>query len=469
MSTALVPVDHDDGASALNNREAEFSLLCTLIRDRSALEMCADRLTQDDFSDPFLGRMFLLMVHEVSAGRTVNPITLRPMLEEDPSFAHFGGPQALFEMGADSLSLLYDWKGLLSDISRFAKRRRIIAALYKAVETAHDVSGTDEALIDAVDAAVGAGVDGHASETVKSVAAWARDYIDNIDSPMPPGILCSRVTGIDQAIGSIRKGDLVIGAGRPGMGKTATALSYAIGAAQNGNGTLIISLEMGAPQLIERMFSDISHESGQGVPYNFIRNRELDPFRKREVCRAAERLGELPLHICDASGLTIPKLERMIRRYRRRMEAKGQSLDLVIVDYLQLMSSAKPRENKTAEVTEISNGLKRIAKSQNVGMFVLSQLSREVERRPDKRPVLSDLRDSGSIEQDADAVLFFFRLEYYLRQSEPLDHDSVDHVTWRENLQRCTGRIDFICAKRRAGEANVTRHGQFHAEYQAVR
>jgi len=324
-------------------------------------------------------------------------------------------------------------------------------------------------VLDAADAAVAQIGESHESDVVKSAGDWAKSYISTINDPLPPGILCRRVDGIDQVLGALRKKDLVIGAGRPGMGKTATALSYAIGAAGNGSGTLIISMEMGGDQLTERMLSDITHEAGQGVPYNFIRERQLDPFRQREVCRAAERLADLPLHICDTSGLTVTKLERIIRRYRRRMAAKGQTLDLVIVDYLQLMTSAKAKENRNAEVTEISNGLKRLAKSYDVAMFALSQLSREVDKRPDKRPVLSDLRDSGSIEQDADAVLFFFRPEYYLRLSEPLDRDSVDHITWRENLDRCAGRIDFICAKRRAGEANLTRHGRFHAEYQAVR
>ena len=455
--------------SALADAEGEYALLCTLLRDRRALEACADRLKQDDFSDPFMGRMFAVMVHEVSLNREANPITLRPILEKDPSFAHFGGWAALVQMGQDTLSLLYDWQNIAANLARLGRRRAMVSGLLSAIEAANDIETSEDLMLDRADAAIVGAAAQEDAALIASAGQLAKSYVDTMNDPLPPGILCRRVEAMDQALGAIRKKDLVIGAGRPGMGKTAAALSYGIGAARNGAGTLMFSLEMGAEQLIERIISDLTHEVGEGVPYSAIRDRELNAAQQRIVCRAAEHLDTLPIHICDVSGMTVVKMERLVRRYKRRMAAKGQTLDLVIVDYLQLMSSAKGRENRTSEVTEISNGLKRIAKSEDVAVFALSQLSREVEKRPDKRPVLSDLRDSGSIEQDADTVLFFFRLEYYLRQSEPLDHDGDAHRAWRGDLERCAGRIDFICAKRRAGEANITRSGQFHAACQAVR
>lgn len=465
---ASLPVMSDPEASAsLCNPQAEFDLLCVLLRDRTVLETVSDRLTQADFSDAFLGRMFGMLVHESAAGRHANALTIRPLLEKDPDFAAFGGWGTIAEM-TGTISLLYDWRGLASDLARFAKRRRLVAAFSKAIELAEDSTSAEDSMLEAADAAIAQATDVQSYDRITPAGAVIDQYIATMDDPVPPGITCGRVAALDGAMGPIRKTDLVIGAGRPGMGKTATALSYAIGAAQKGHGVLIISLEMSADQLIERMLADASFDGQIGVPYELVRERRLDSLQRMEICRARNALHELPIHIYDASSMTIPKLQRVVRRYKRKLEAIGQSLDLVVVDYLQLMSPTTKSNNRVDHITEISNGLKRTAKSQDVGMFALSQLSREVEKRPDKRPQLSDLRESGSIEQDADVVVFFFRLEYYLRASEP-DAGSDQHDKWQTSLAAVEGMIDFICAKRRHGRSNVTRQGRFHPQYQAVR
>jgi replicative DNA helicase len=465
---ASLPIMSEPEASpSLCNPQAEFDLLCVLLRDRTILETVADRVTQADFSDPFLGRMFGMLIHESAAGRHANALTIRPLLEKDPDFAAFGGWRAIADM-TGTISLLYDWRGLASDLARFAKRRRLVTAFSKAIALAEDSSTAEDSMLEAADAAIAVATETQSSDRVIPASAALDHYIDTMNDPVPPGITCARVAALDHAMGPIRKTDLVIGAGRPGMGKTATALSYAIGAAQRGHGVLIVSLEMSADQLVERMLADASFDGRGGVPYELVRERRLDSLQRMEICRARETLRDLPIHIYDASSMTIPKLQRVVRRYKRKLSAIGQSLDLVIVDYLQLMSATTKSDNRVAHITEISNGLKHTAKSQNVGVFALSQLSREVEKRPDKRPQLSDLRESGSIEQDADVVVFFFRLEYYLRASEP-DASSDQHEKWQKGLAAVEGMIDFICAKRRHGRSNITRQGRFHPEFQAVR
>lgn len=455
-------------APTLTNPEGEYRLLCTLLRDRQALETAADLLTVDDFSDEFMGRVFGIMAHEASLNREANAVTLRPILEKDPAFAQFGGWGALAAMGGDTLSLLYDWRGIAQDIKRYSRRRKMVAGLLQAVALAEDDTGTDDALLEAADAALAKVTDEADASSTYSAAQCGAEYVASLSAPRIPGITCGSITPLDDAIGPMRRTHLVIGAGRPGMGKTATAISYAIGAARNGHGVLLITIEMSRGELTERILADMCFAGGNGILYENIRDRELIPAETRTVCRASEELSELPLYIHDTSRMTIGKLDRVIRRFKRRMEAQGKSLDLVIVDYLQLIGSDDRKANRFETVTEVSNGLKRLAKSHDVAMFALSQLSREVEKRPDKRPMLSDLRESGSIEQDADTIVFFFRLEYYLRQSEP-DAYAPEHDDWQAKVAACTGGIDFHCAKRRHGKGNVHRKGTFHAQYQAVR
>ena len=169
----------------------------------------------------------------------------------------------------------------------------------------------------------------------------------------------------------------------------------------------------------------------------------------------------------DVGSLNIGRLNMLVRRHARAMAAKGFSLDLVIVDYLQLLSPDHKGRSNYEAVSEVSRGLKALAKDNELAVFALAQLSRTVETRPDKRPQLSDLRDSGQIEQDADAVLFLLRKEYYLRQEEP-DPLSPKRVDWENHLDAVKGQIEFILAKRRNGTTG-TAIGQFHGAYQAVR
>jgi replicative DNA helicase len=175
----------------------------------------------------------------------------------------------------------------------------------------------------------------------------------------------------------------------------------------------------------------------------------------------------MPLTIIDAPSITPGRLSRLVRRHIRRFEARGHKLELVVVDYIQRMRPDRQMSKKYEEVSEISAALKDIAKANGVAIMALAQLSREVERRGDKRPVLADLRDSGQLEQDADTVIFLLRQEYYHRQAEP-DPMSPDWPGWNDSLSRMTGEIEFIVPKRRGGETGAAK-GVFHGAFQAVR
>jgi replicative DNA helicase len=221
------------------------------------------------------------------------------------------------------------------------------------------------------------------------------------------------------------------------MGKTAFSSSYALGAARSGHGVVFVSLEMSRDQLAHRMIADVAFDDQQNrVPYSAIQKRDLNRWQRETVNSVAKYIAGLPLHIVDAASMTVGRLDAVVRSHKRKMAARGQKLELVIVDYLQLLHPTTRKASAYEAISEVSRTLKQIAKAHDVAVMALAQLSRSVEQRPDKRPMLSDLRDSGQIEQDADAVMFLYREEYYVMQQEPRD-DPDKHEDWKARMERC--------------------------------
>lgn len=249
---------------------------------------------------------------------------------------------------------------------------------------------------------------------------------------------------------------------------TAVAVSYSVGAARRGYGTLFVSLEMSREQLGKRQIADVCFDDpDRRVPHNKIRDRDLTHWERERVQLAARSIAALPLVTIDVGALRVGRLKRLVRTWKRRMVARGQKLDLVVVDYLQLLHPDEKKRSAYEAISEISTALKQIAKDEDVHVMALAQLSRSVEARTDKRPMMSDLRDSGQIEQDADTILMLLREEYYLRQAEPND-DFDKHERWEAAMERCRGVIEFIVPKARHGAGGSAR-GRFYGPYQAVR
>lgn len=249
---------------------------------------------------------------------------------------------------------------------------------------------------------------------------------------------------------------------------TALATSAAWGYAANGHGVGFVSLEMGDVDIGMRLASDVCFSINRPVPHEAIRRGELSFDQIESVERARDKLAEMPIIFVDAAAMTLSRLSAMVRRMRRRMEAVGKTLDVVFVDYLQLLTMDGKQENRTQEVSAISRGLKAIAKDNDITMFVLSQLNRGVEARENKRPLLSDLRESGQIEQDADAVIFLYRDEYYLKQAEPDSDNVAARERWHLAMNASHGRIEFIAGKTRHSETSKA-IGFFFGQHQAVR
>jgi replicative DNA helicase len=272
---------------------------------------------------------------------------------------------------------------------------------------------------------------------------------------------------LDEELGGMGPGDVLILAGRPGMGKSAVALhiAHAVAAPKaqialeftgekaptsSGIGVFISSLEMTKAEIMQRALSMRAYAKGARVPYNWIRQRKLTPKDQTAVFDALIENSRLPILIDDKPGQTVGQIGVRLRRAQSRFKRDGVSLGLGIIDHLQLIEGEGRSDNRVAELTRITKSLKVLAKNLNIPLLVLCQLSREVEKRDDKRPQISDLRESGSIEQDADVVILMHRPEYYLQNSEPKS-GTKDMAEWEGLMTKARGKLNLQVAKNRHG------------------
>lgn len=445
--------------------EAEYVLIAGLMFDNRRIDAVADILAPEHFSTPFYADLYGLILSQHGQGQPANVVTIRPLIASHPSYPAMGGDQMLAAMTSSS-ALMLPHVSTAKSIAARAKRRALVAGLEQCIATASDANNALEQVIDEADRAIVTATYDAQSAVELTGGDCLKRLMATFDEPKK-GAVSTVIPSIDKLLGPLRPKQLVILAARPGMGKTATAISYASGAAQGGYGTMFVSLEMSGIELGGRMAGDLLFDGSSGIALDDILADDPTPVTRRAVGKAYSMMDDLPLTVIDTGRLTIGRLAMMVRRHKRRMAAKGQSLDLVVIDYLQLLSTDERNRSAYETVSEISRALKAIAKDNDVAVLALAQLSREVEKRPDKRPQLSDLRDSGQIEQDADAVLFLVRDEYYLRQNEP-DQDDPERVVWEDAMREAQNKLDFICAKRRNGSTGNAQ-GSFYTRFQAVR
>ena len=442
--------------------EAEQAVLGAILFDNEVFYRVSSFLKAEHFYDPVHALLFEAIDKLILQGKLASPVMLNTYLQDQPAFKDVGGEQYLTNLAravpstvgaADYARVVFDLatsRGLIRLGTDMIERARgadldddpqeqlasAEAQLYTLAETGRYGSGFqrfEEALKVAIEL---------------TNAAYQRG-----------GGLAGVSTGLrdlDKQMGGLHPSDLIILAGRPSMGKTALATNIAVNAAKayepevqpdgtvkakNGAIVGLFSLEMSAEQLAGRILSEFSN-----VPSERIRRGDIDQSDFEKIYDAARVLNDLPLHIDDTGGLSIGQLAARARRLKRQ-----HGLGLLVVDYLQLLSgSKKAGENRVQELTEITTGMKALAKELNVPILALSQLSRQVEARDDKRPQLSDLRESGSIEQDADVVMFVYREEYYLGRAEPKEH-TPEHIEWQEQMSQVMGQGEVILGKQRHG------------------
>jgi replicative DNA helicase len=266
---------------------------------------------------------------------------------------------------------------------------------------------------------------------------------------------------LNKKLGGLQPSDLLILAGRPSMGKTSLATNIAFNAAtayarsggKEGAPVAFFSLEMSAEQLATRILAEVSE-----VPSEKIRKGEVKDTEFRRFVEASQQLASLPFHIDDTPALSIAQVRTRSRRLKRQF-----GLGLIVIDYLQLLRGSSGAENRVLEISEVTRGLKALAKELSVPVLALSQLSRAVESRDDKRPQLSDLRESGTIEQDSDVVMFVFREEYYIERKQPTE-GTPEHLTWQAEMERAHNVAEVIIGKQRHGPVGTVKlhfEGQF--------
>ena len=446
------------------NIEAEAALLGALMIDNRLVEDVQLKLRAEHFFEPLHGRIYESILRMTDANRVANPVTLRPLFESDESIKEVGGPAYLAQLTGSGAAVI-GARDFAQQIYDLALLRALVGVGRGLVEGALDTS-EDVAPLAQIERAetelYKVAEEGGAEGRAKSFSDATKEALEMAERALNSGgHLSGFTTGLESLntkIGGLHKSDLIIVAGRPGMGKSALGTNIAFAAAKRflqdaedgieaeksaGAAAALFSLEMSADQLATRILAEQSGISSENLRMGRISQQEF-----RQLARAAAELQSLPLYIDDTPGLTIAALRTRARRLKRQ---KG--IGLVVVDYLQLLQGTgkgSSAENRVQEISEISRGLKQLAKELNVPVIGLSQLSRAVEQREDKRPQLSDLRESGSIEQDADIVLFIYREDYYLAAKAPAD-DHPDFAAWQEQMARAYGRAEVIVAKQRHG------------------
>ena len=471
----LHPEDDKSYRLAPHNVEAEQALLGAILVNNEAFYRVSDFLAPEHYHEPIHREIYEICGKIIRAGKTATPITVKTYLPEN-LIADVTMPQYLARLAAEATTVINaaDYGQTVYDL---ALRRNLIQIGEEMVSTAYgaDVDLTapkqiEEAEKQLFDLAEKGRYDGGfqpfnlALRAAIEMAgeAYSRD-----------GTLSGTATGLtdlDRLMGGLQRSDLIILAARPAMGKTSLATNIAFHVARTWKGDVtpdghrkttdggqvgFFSLEMSAEQLATRILAEQA-----GISSSDIRRGNIHESQFSRLVDTSSLMATIPLYIDDTGGLAISQLAARARRLKRQ---KG--LDLLIIDYLQLLSgsSRKSNENRVQELTEITTTLKALAKELDVPIIALSQLSRQVENRDDKHPQLADLRESGSIEQDADVVLFVYREEYYLKNKEPKE-GTPEHLAWQGEMEKVHGRAEIIIGKQRHGPTGTVQL-QFEAQF----
>lgn len=440
-----------------HNLEAEQGFLGALLIDNRGLEKTGDFLKAAHFFMPAHQRIYETILTLTERGQTASPVTLKNYFEQDEDLKEVGGAAYLADLAASVLGVI-NVQDYARTIYELYMRRSLIALGEDIVNDSftHSLEADSQDTIEQAEAKL---FELAESGELKSGFVTLRDSVlTAIEMAERAYKTEGHVTGVtsglidvDKKLGGFQKSDLLVLAGRPSMGKTALAVNFAFNAAKaymesggkEGGRVAFFSLEMSADQLATRILSEQSGISGDAIRKGNIR---ADDFQK--FVAASQKMSQVPLYIDDTPALTIGAVRTRARRLKRQ-----HGLDFLIIDYLQLLRGNGGRqstENRVLEVSEITRGLKAIAKELEIPVLALSQLSRAVEQREDKRPMLSDLRESGSIEQDSDVVMFVYREEYYLSRSEP-EPGTEKHMKWQESMERAHNIGECIVAKQRHG------------------
>ncbi len=448
---------------APNNIEAEQALLGAILVNNDAFYRVSDFLKSSHFYEPLHRKIFEVSAELIRMGKMANPVTIKTFLPADEKVGDMTVAHYLARLAAEAVTVINasDYGRAIYDL---ATRRALITVGEDMVNIAYDAPvdmSPSEQIEDAERRLFELAETGRYDGGFESFTDAVKTAVDMANAAfMRDGHLSGIAPGLrdlDRRMGGLQPSDLVVLAGRPGMGKTSLATNIAFniasayepaqqadGSFKAANGGVIgfFSLEMSSEQLATRIISEQTE-----IPSSKIRRGEITETDFEKLVACSQMMQKIPLYIDQTGGISIAQLAARARRLKRQ-----RGLDVIVIDYIQLMqgTSARASQNRVQEITEITTGLKALAKELSVPIIALSQLSRQVESRDDKRPQLSDLRESGSIEQDADVVIFVYREEYYLKNREPKP-GTDEYLKWEGEMNDARGKAEVIIAKQRHG------------------
>ncbi|MGD9863301.1 MAG: replicative DNA helicase [Pseudodonghicola sp.] len=464
--------------------EAEQQLLGAILTNNDVYDRIAAIIGPQHFYEPVHARIYEVAAARIAKNALASPVTLKAFLEQDEGLKELGGPAYLARLAGAAISsfAVRDYAQMIYDL---AIRRELIALGQEISSKAGKVdvsSEPKEQIVEAEQRLYKLGEQGQSEKGFQSFLRAVTDAVNVANAAYQRGGgmagISTGLVDLDKKLGGLHPSDLLILAGRPSMGKTSLATNIAFNVAKayrrgvkpdgtegavDGGVVGFFSLEMSAEQLAGRILAEAAEISSHK-----IRQGDMTEGEFRQFVEAAKTLESCPLFIDDTPALPISQLAARARRLKRT-----HGLDLLIIDYLQLCRGTA--DNRVNEIAEISMGMKAIAKELNIPVIALSQLSRQVESREDKRPQLSDLRESGSIEQDADCVLFVYRGEYYKEREKPDEADLAAMEKWMQDMERLHGKAEVIIGKQRHGpigtvelsfEAQFTRFGNLAKAWQ---
>ena len=433
-----------------NNIEAEQSVIGSILVSNEIFDEINMIINNKNFYDPMHQKIFSAIEKLIYSGMLANPITLKNYFENEKD--EINVPDYLVKITKFSTSSrqAIEYSKLIYDL--FVKRE-LIKISENIIDSAklNDLDKDGQSIIESFEKSLfDLAEKGSFSsslvkfdEAMKMTIEMASNAYKNDEGlvGVPTGL-----TDLDDRLGGLHKSDLLIIAGRPSMGKTALATNIAFNAARkiqdDGRKSTIafFSLEMSSEQLSTRILAEQSRVKSNDIRRGRISEEQFDKF-----IETSKNISELPLYIDETPAISIAALSNRARRIKRLY-----GLDMVVIDYIQLMRASNFREGRVQEISEITQGLKALAKELSVPVLALSQLSRAVEQRDDKKPMLSDLRESGSIEQDADVVMFVYRASYYLKNKEPRPA-TVEHAEWQAKMNEVSHLAELIIGKQRHG------------------
>jgi len=465
MEKVKLSINHTEENKLPSNIEAEQSLIGSVLVNNDIIDEISNIVNAGKFFDPIHKKIYEVVENLNNKGMIANPITLKNYFENDSGLSEVGGVDYLVKLTrfSSSIKQAIDYAKIIHEM--YVKRELIFIsdeiedqAKDEQIEKTGEniIEGAEKSLFDLAER-------GNFSQTFLKFNQAVDQTIEMATLAMKSdqGIVGvpTGLTDLDEKLGGLHKSDLIIIAGRPSMGKTALATNIAFYAAKNmqenneKGSVAFFSLEMSSEQLSTRILSEqariSSHEIRTGKASEDTLNKYIETSRN---------IYDLPLYIDETPAIAISTLSNRARRIKRLF-----GLKLIVVDYIQLMRTNSNRmDGRVQEISEITQGLKALAKELNVPVIALSQLSRAVEQRDDKKPQLSDLRESGSIEQDADVVIFVYREQYYLEKKKPKE-GSIEFAEWQSKMSDIHGAAELILGKHRHGSTGV-----IHVEFEGA-